>query len=106
MEVGFVGLGRMGSAIAGRIVRAGHDVVAWNRTRAKAEAVEGARVADSLGAVCAGRDVVITMLADDAALEEVVFSPGGLIESLGGAVNMTMGTHGVTAIRAVDEGHR
>jgi 3-hydroxyisobutyrate dehydrogenase-like beta-hydroxyacid dehydrogenase len=106
MKVGFVGLGRMGSAIAGRVVGAGHDVAAWNRTRAKAEALAGARVAESLAEACAGADVVITMLADDAALEEVVFSPGGLLETLGGAVNMTMGTHGVGSIKAVADAHR
>jgi 3-hydroxyisobutyrate dehydrogenase-like beta-hydroxyacid dehydrogenase len=105
VNVGFVGIGRMGAAIAGRVVGAGHDVVAWNRTREKAEALVGARVADSVAAACDGRDVVITMLADDAALEEVVFSPGGLLESLGGAVNMTMGTHGVAAIKAVAGAH-
>jgi 3-hydroxyisobutyrate dehydrogenase-like beta-hydroxyacid dehydrogenase len=106
MKVGFIGLGRMGSAIAGRIVGAGHEVVAWNRTRAKAEALEGAGVADSLAAACAGCEVVITMLADDAALEDIVFSSGGLLESLGDAVNMTMGTHGVGAIKAVADAHR
>lgn len=105
MKVGFIGLGRMGSAIAGRLVGAGHDVVAWNRTRSKAEALAGARVAASIAEACAEREVVITMLADDAALEEVVLAEGGLRDSLGGAVNLTMGTHGVAAINAIADAH-
>jgi 3-hydroxyisobutyrate dehydrogenase-like beta-hydroxyacid dehydrogenase len=105
VNVGFLGLGRMGAAIAASVLRGGHDVAAWNRTRAKAEALAGARVADTIADACAGADVVITMLADDAALDEVVFSPGGLLDSLGDAVNMTMGTHGVAAIKTVADAH-
>jgi len=105
MKVAFIGVGRMGSAIAGRLVAAGHDVVVWNRTRAKAAAIEGASVAESITDACPDRDVVITMLADDEALAEVVFGDGGLLHSLGDAVHMAMGTHGVAAIKAIAEGH-
>jgi 3-hydroxyisobutyrate dehydrogenase-like beta-hydroxyacid dehydrogenase len=70
MDVGFIGLGQMGSAIASNLVKAGHRVVAYNRTRAKAEALasQGAEVAGSVADACR-RPVVITMLADDAAVE-------------------------------------
>jgi 3-hydroxyisobutyrate dehydrogenase-like beta-hydroxyacid dehydrogenase len=70
--VAFLGLGQMGGRMAGRLVAAGHEVTVWNRTRAKAEAVTGARVADTPGAAAAGSDIVITMLADPAAVNAVV----------------------------------
>jgi 3-hydroxyisobutyrate dehydrogenase len=62
----------MGAPIAENLVRAGHDVVVWNRTRAKAEAVEGATVADTPADAAGGADVVLTMLADGDAVESAV----------------------------------
>ncbi|MCC6610895.1 MAG: NAD(P)-dependent oxidoreductase [Burkholderiales bacterium] len=109
MKVGFVGLGRMGSAIAGRVLAAGHDLLVYNRTASKAADLEqaGARVAGSVEAVCEAREVVISMLADDAALEHVAYAPRGLVQSLPrGAVHLAMGTHGVQAVRRLDAAHR
>lgn len=106
MQVGFIGLGRMGQAIAGRILGDGHDLIVYNRTRSKADELEaaGAKVADTVGEAVAGREVVFTMLTDDAALEEV--SSGGLIENLArGAIHVPMGTHSVTALTALKEAH-
>ena len=73
MDVGFIGLGQMGSAIALNLVKAGHRVIVYNRTRAKAEAhaSQGAEVAESVADACR-RPVVITMLADDAAVEAAI----------------------------------
>jgi 3-hydroxyisobutyrate dehydrogenase-like beta-hydroxyacid dehydrogenase len=108
MNVGFVGLGRMGQGIAGRVLSGGHDLVVYNRTPEKAAVLAdaGARVAASIAEACDGREVVITMLADDAALIEVTLGPGGLRDSLAeGAVHMAMGTHGVEAIHSLDEAH-
>jgi 3-hydroxyisobutyrate dehydrogenase-like beta-hydroxyacid dehydrogenase len=106
MKVGFIGLGRMGQAIAGRILEGGHDLIVYNRTRSKADALEkgGAKVADSIAAACAGREVVISMLTDDKALAEVV--QGGLLETLAkGAIHVPMGTHSVTALADLDKVH-
>ena len=64
MRAAVIGTGTMGAGMAGSLVREGHDVVVWNRTRDKAEAVEGAQVADSVGAAVAGADVVLTVLYD------------------------------------------
>lgn len=108
MNIGFIGLGRMGHAIAHRIVGAGHDLVVYNRTPEKAASLcqAGARLAGTLAELCAGREVVITMLADDAALDSVASAEGGLLQSLGrGAVHMAMGTHGVQAIRSLAAAH-
>ena len=78
MNVGFIGLGRMGQAMARNLLKAGHRVFVFNRTRSRAEELrdEGAEVADSPAGVCKG-DIVITMLADDDAVEEIVLGSGG-----------------------------
>lgn len=109
MKVGFVGLGRMGSAIAARVLSGGHDLLVFNRTQEKAAGLgqAGAKVAGSVAAACAGRDVVITMLANDAALEEVTLGPDGLLAALAkGKIHLVMGTHGVDAIRKLTDSHR
>jgi 3-hydroxyisobutyrate dehydrogenase-like beta-hydroxyacid dehydrogenase len=108
MRVGFIGLGRMGQAIAGRLVTGAHDLVVYNRTREKARELEqaGATVAASVGGACAEREVVITMVADDAALEEVALGAGGIGESLpAGGIHLAMGTHGVAAIQSLAAAH-
>jgi len=108
MKIGFIGLGRMGSAIAGRLLSAGHDLAVYNRTPEKATELckAGARLATTLAELCAEREVVITMLADDAALESIVSGEHGLLHSMGkGTIHMTMGTHGVHTIRALASAH-
>jgi 3-hydroxyisobutyrate dehydrogenase-like beta-hydroxyacid dehydrogenase len=98
----------MGQAMSRRILGAKHDLVVYNRTRTKADelAGEGAAVAATVAEACQGRDVVITMLADDAALQEVVLGPGGIRESLGPkTIHLTMGTHSVAAIQALAAVH-
>ena len=109
LRVGFVGLGRMGRGMARCILRGGHDLIVYNRTANNAAdlASEGASVAPSIAAACADRDVVITMLADDAALEEVALGAGGVRDSLTtDAIHLVMGTHGVAAMHAIDAAHR
>lgn len=62
--IGFIGIGIMGSGMAANLVRSGHDVVVWNRTRSKAEAIAGARVADTPGDLLDACDVVMICVAD------------------------------------------
>ena len=83
MDVGFIGLGNMGAGIARSLLRAGHRVTVYNRTRERAEALrrEGASVATSVAEACRG-EAVLTMLADDAALESVAFGEGGILRAL------------------------
>ena len=83
MDVGLIGLGRMGTGIAKSLLRAGHRVTVYNRTRERAEALrkDGATVAASVAEACRG-EAVLTMLADDAAVEAVVFGESGILESL------------------------
>ncbi len=78
--VGFVGLGAMGSRMARRLMDRGHELVVWNRTREKASELValGARAGDSPAAVTQQADVIITMVADPAALQEVTEGPDGV----------------------------
>ncbi|HET7234820.1 MAG TPA: NAD(P)-dependent oxidoreductase [Actinomycetota bacterium] len=84
--VAVIGTGRMGGSMAATIDRAGFDVVLWNRDPAKAE-----RVAETLGATVAGSaadaaskaGVILSSLADDAAVEEVYLGPEGIVQGIG-----------------------
>lgn len=107
MNVGFIGLGNMGRGIAENLLKAGHSLTVYNRTRSRAEALasKGARVADTPGECCKG-DVVFTMLADDAAVEAVALGAGGVIASLpAGAVHVSMSTISVALSGRLAEAH-
>jgi 3-hydroxyisobutyrate dehydrogenase-like beta-hydroxyacid dehydrogenase len=102
MNIAFVGLGRMGSAMARNLLRAGHHVAIYNRTRSKAEslAAEGATVAGSLAHAVHACEVVMTMLADDRAVEETVFGEGGLASSMpAGAIHLSSSTLSTALVR-------
>src|SRR5262245_66120008 len=81
MKIGWIGAGRMGAAMASRLAAAGEDVMVWNRTRAKAEALadSGCRVADSI-ADLRDRDVVFTMVSGPADLVQVLTGADGLLD--------------------------
>src|SRR3989442_12760659 len=84
-KVAFLGLGQMGTPMATRLVRAGHELTVWNRTpdRAKPLAAAGAIVAGSPAEAGAGAAFAITMLATPEALTEVVLGEHGLMKGLG-----------------------
>jgi 3-hydroxyisobutyrate dehydrogenase-like beta-hydroxyacid dehydrogenase len=84
MKVGFIGLGNMGLGMAASLLTAGHELAVYNRTPDKAKPLveKGARKAASVADACKG-DVVITMLADDSALESVTFNDAGIVNNLG-----------------------
>src|SRR2546430_15085053 len=79
MRVGFVGLGSMGLPIARHVLQAGHTVVVYNRTRSRADALKPLQptVADSAAAAARSAEVLVTMVADDAALEDVMLGASG-----------------------------
>ena len=94
MKIGFIGLGQMGSAMAANLLKAGHDVTVWNRSTDKA-----AKLADA-GAHLAARpvdaaqgEVIMTMLADDAAVESVVYGEGGIQDAP--ALHVSLSTIGI-----------
>lgn len=108
MKVVFIGLGRMGQAMARRLLAAGHDLVVWNRTPDRLGELRdlGATVVHSIAQATALGAPIITMLADDDALTQVAQGPGGLIESLSpGGLHIAMGTHRSDTIRGLTATH-
>lgn len=106
LRIGWIGAGRMGAAMAGRLAKAGEDVTVWNRTRSKAEALTevGCAVADTI-ADLRGHDVVFTMVSTPADLEQVLTGEGGLLadpDHVPGAVVdcSTVSTESSAAMRA------
>lgn len=93
MKVGFVGLGQMGHAIAANVLAVGHDLAVWNRSADKANdlVASGARLASS-PADAAAADVVLTMLADDAALEAVSFGEQGILSAAAPTLHISLST--------------
>jgi 3-hydroxyisobutyrate dehydrogenase-like beta-hydroxyacid dehydrogenase len=107
MKVGVIGMGNMGSGIAASLLRAGHEVAVYNRTPSKAQTLEkqGARLAAKVAEACRG-DAVITMLADDSAVESVAFGDAGVIASLSkGAVHVSSSTISVALSERLAAAH-
>ena len=97
----------MGAGMAANLLKARHELTVYNRTRAKAAALvalgarEGATIAEA-----ADGDAVFTMLADDRAVESVVFGAGGIIESLpAGAIHISSSTISVALAERLAEAH-
>lgn len=108
MKVGFIGLGLMGSAMARNLLKAGHDVTVCDRTpeRPRARAVDGAKVAATVAEACRV-DVLITMLASDAVVEEAVLGPDGVVSHLrAGALHISSSTISVALSRRLADAHR
>jgi 3-hydroxyisobutyrate dehydrogenase-like beta-hydroxyacid dehydrogenase len=108
MKVGFIGLGRMGQAMARRLVDGGHDVGAYNRTAEKTKSLTdlGAKAMASIKEAANYAGAVFTMLADDAAVLDVVSKPGGLLVSLPkGGIHICAGTHSVACIEKLKAVH-
>ena len=95
MDIGFIGLGSMGHAMAGNLLRAGHRVSLWNRSPDKARDLvrDGARLAERACDVAPASGIVVTMLSDDAALRDVVQGEHGIGQHLGeGGIHVSMST--------------
>ncbi len=108
MKVGFIGLGRMGQVMARRLIDAGHEVGVYNRTAEKTKPLTdvGGKAMASIKDAANYGAVVFTMLADDAAVLEVVGQSGGLKESLPkGGMHICSGTHSVAAVRKLAAVH-
>jgi 3-hydroxyisobutyrate dehydrogenase-like beta-hydroxyacid dehydrogenase len=109
MKVGLVGLGSMGLPMAANLLKAGHDLILYNRTRSRADelARQGARVAASPREAAAEVEVLMTMLADDPAVESVMFGDQGVLQGLSrGAIHASMSTIGHAFSRRLDAEHR
>lgn len=107
MKVGFIGLGRMGSAMASNLLKAGFELTVHNRTAHKAEPhlAQGAVLAQTPADAARG-DVVITMLADDAVVEAVVFGKDGILAALKpGGIHISMSTISVALAERLARAH-
>ncbi len=107
MKIGFIGLGHMGAGMAANLLKAGHELTVYNRTPDKARVLveRGARTATQIADACEG-DVVVTMLADDAAVEGVVFGEGGIIGALRpSAIHLSMSTISVALSERLTAAH-
>jgi 3-hydroxyisobutyrate dehydrogenase-like beta-hydroxyacid dehydrogenase len=108
MNVGFIGLGRMGQGMARRILSGGHQLAVHDAVASQTAQLvaAGATAAETVADVCRQRDVVVTMLAEDATVIDVALRQGGMRDSLpSGAIHLAMGTYGVTTIRTLAAGH-
>jgi 3-hydroxyisobutyrate dehydrogenase-like beta-hydroxyacid dehydrogenase len=95
MRIGFLGLGKMGTPMALRLIAAGHELSVWNRSEERAKPLihEGAIAAATPAEAELGADAVFTMLFDDAAHEEVLFGANGLMDALSpGALHISCST--------------
>jgi 3-hydroxyisobutyrate dehydrogenase-like beta-hydroxyacid dehydrogenase len=108
MKLGFVGLGKMGAGMARNLLTAGHEVSVYNRSRDKAEALQndGARVINSPAEAAQGSDAVLSMLADDAAVESVTFGDEGITAALApGAAHISHSTISVALAKKLADEH-
>ncbi len=106
--VGFIGLGNMGAGMARCLLDAGYGLNVYNRTAEKADPLveAGATRGETPGDVSAGVGVVLTMLADDRALEQVVFGDSGLLDRLGaGAIHVSLSTVSPLTAQRLAEAH-
>jgi 3-hydroxyisobutyrate dehydrogenase-like beta-hydroxyacid dehydrogenase len=97
----------MGAAMAANLIKAGHEVTVYNRSRPKVDALvsEGARPADSVADACVG-DIVFTMLANDDAVAGVTFGDDGIVASLaGGATHVSASTISVALAQRLTAAH-
>ena len=109
MQIGFIGLGSMGAAMARNLLESGHDLCVFNRSPARAEPLRnaGATVAASPAQAAHSADVVFTMVADDAALASVTLGETGIVAGMKpGALHISMSTIGVAAAQDLAARHR
>jgi 3-hydroxyisobutyrate dehydrogenase-like beta-hydroxyacid dehydrogenase len=108
MKIGFIGLGNMGLPMARNLMKAGHQLTVYNRTPQKAQSLQadGAKVAATPAEAATAAEAVITMLADDAALEAAVSGKDGILQALpSGAVHVGMSTISVELSRRLGKLH-
>ena len=104
---GFVGMGQMGRQMAERLSGAGFALRVWNRTRARAEGLRGARVCESPREAASGARLVLSSLADDVAALAVVLGDDGVLSGLDeGAVHISLSTISPVLARSLAEAHR
>lgn len=104
MDVGFIGIGSMGAAMAANLVKAGHRVSVWNRSAAAAEALEGVTVLASPDAAFEN-EAVLTMLANDEAVRSVIIESGALASARKDCVHVMMATISLALVEELQARH-
>jgi 3-hydroxyisobutyrate dehydrogenase-like beta-hydroxyacid dehydrogenase len=106
MIIGFIGLGHMGSAIAGNLLKGGHELVAWNRSPAAVERLvaRGAHAAQT-AAEAMRCEVVFSMLAEDRVVEDVIVGSGALAAAHSGAIHVNLATVSVAFAERMEALH-
>lgn len=107
MRIGFIGLGSMGAGMAGNLIKGGHEVTVWNRSpeAARPLAEQGATVAGTPVEAVAGVEALHSMLANDAAVREVILESGVLDTLPKGAVHVNHATVSVALARELIQAH-
>ena len=108
MKIAFIGLGNMGHPMASNLLKAGHQLTVWNRSRGKANdlVASGAKVANSAREAAREAEVVFTMLSDDAAVESAVLGEEGLVNGLPrGATHVSSSTISVALSQKLHKVH-
>jgi len=108
MKIAFLGLGGMGHGMAHNLLKSGHQLTVWNRTRGKGDDLvkAGAKEANSPAEAVREAEVAFTMVADDQAVEEVVFGPDAMLTALPkGAVHISSSTISVAMSKRLDDAH-
>jgi 3-hydroxyisobutyrate dehydrogenase-like beta-hydroxyacid dehydrogenase len=107
MRAGFIGLGKMGGGMAANLIKAGHEITVYNRSPDKMTPLTelGAMAATKVADACRG-EAVMTMLADDNAIENIAFGDGGIVASLpAGALHISSSTISVAMSRRLAQAH-
>ncbi len=106
MTIGFLGLGHMGSGLAANLLKSGQEVRVWNRSPGPADALvrKGAVKADS-PADAFQAEVVFSMLADDAAVEQTILKSGALDQARAGAIHVNVATISVALAQRLEQAH-
>jgi 3-hydroxyisobutyrate dehydrogenase-like beta-hydroxyacid dehydrogenase len=106
MDIGFIGLGKMGTAIAGRLVSAGHKVRVWNRSPQPVQELVAKGAAAAAGPPDVARaDFLVTMLANDAAIRAVIIDQGVLEAATPGLIHLNLATVSVALAEELAEAH-
>lgn len=107
MDIGFIGLGQMGAAIAGNLLKHGHTLTVWNRSPEKAQPLveAGAKQARSPADAAAAGEIVFTMLADDRAVEAVTFGDDGILSAGNSPVHVSLSTISLKLAERLEQAH-
>jgi 3-hydroxyisobutyrate dehydrogenase-like beta-hydroxyacid dehydrogenase len=106
MRIGFIGLGSMGKGMAANLLKAGHQLLVWNRSQDAVESlVKQGAIATSHPTEAFAADVVISMLADDTVTRTVLIESGALASSKPGLIHLSMATLSVAFVREMAKLH-